>query len=257
MTDWFSPSVFPVLPANVVHVWRFSLDLDRETQVKCAELLSESERARAARFVLERDRVSFIAAHGILRALLARYLGCVPEVIEFVYSSYGKPAVSHPRLPHPLSFNLSHSHGLGAVAIVRGREIGVDVEKIRPEFAGEEIAKRYFSSKEVDELRRLTDERRAEGFFLCWTRKEAYVKALGEGLRLPLDSFSVSLTPGEPAQLQAEDAHRWSVRSFETSTGAAMTHVGAIVCEGSDWTVQYLDWERLEDDVRWERPKKS
>jgi len=146
---------------------------------------------------------------------------------------------------------------LGALAIVRGREIGVDVEKIRPEFAGEEIAERYFSSKEVDELRRLPDERRAEGFFLCWTRKEAYVKALGEGLRLPLDSFSVSLTPGEPAQLQGEDAHRWSVRSFEPSTEAGMTHVGAVACEGSDWAVQYLNWERLEDGVRWGRPRKS
>jgi 4'-phosphopantetheinyl transferase len=257
MTDWLSPSVFPVLPENAVHVWRFSLDADRETQEKCAELLSEREKESAARFILERDRVSFIAAHGILRALLARYLGCAPEVIEFVYNSYGKPAVSHPRVPYRLSFNLSHSHGLGALAIVRGREIGVDVEKIRPEFAGEEIAERYFSSKEVDELRRLPDERRAEGFFLCWTRKEAYVKALGEGLRLPLDSFSVSLTPGEPAQLQGEDAHRWSVRSFEPSTEAGMTHVGAVACEGSDWAVQYLDWERLKDGVRWGRPRKS
>lgn len=250
MTDWISPRVFPILPANVVHVWRFSLDIDRETHAKCAELLSERERERAARFVLERDRISFIAAHGILRGLLARYLECAPEIIQFVYGPYGKPAVSHPLLPHPLSFNLSHSHGLGAVAIVRDREIGVDVEKIRPQFAGEEIAKRYFSVKEVDELRRLPAQYRTEGFFLCWTRKEAYVKALGEGLRFPLDSFRVSLTPGEPAELYADEARRWSIKSFEPSASSEVTHVGAIVCEGNDWTVQYLDWRGFEEGVR-------
>lgn len=250
MTDWLSPNDFPILPTNVVHVWRASLDVDRETQEKCVQLLSENERARAARFLLERDRVSFVAAHGILRALLARYLACTPDVIQFVSSSYGKPAVSHPCLPDPLSFNLSHSHGLVAVAIARGRAIGVDVEKIRPEFASNEVAERYFSSKEVDELRSLPHERRAEAFFLCWTRKEAYVKALGEGLRFPLDRFSVSLTPGEPAQLRAEDARRWSIQSFEPSITTGMTHVGAVVCEGNDWTIQYLDWGGFEEGKR-------
>jgi 4'-phosphopantetheinyl transferase len=256
MTDWFSPIAFPTLTANAVHVWRVSLDVDRETREQYARLLSADERERAARFLLERDRNSFVAAHGMLRGLLAGYLQCTAEGIRFSYGAYGKPAVSHPRSPDPLTFNLSHSHGLAVVAIVRAREIGVDVEKIRPEFASEEVAERYFSSAETDELRRLPVERRAEGFFRCWTRKEAYVKALGEGLRIPLDKFSVSLAPGEPVQLRAEDAHRWSIRSFEPSTGAGVTHVGAVVCEGNDWIVQYLDWEGLEDGVRWGGPKK-
>jgi 4'-phosphopantetheinyl transferase len=246
MTNWVSPREFPVLPANAVHVWRASLDIDRATQEKCASLLSNEERERAERFVVERDRISYVAAHGFLRDVLARYLACEPDAIQFSNDPHGKPAISDPQSPNSLAFNLSHSHGVGVVAITRGREIGVDVENIRPEFASEAVAKRYFSAQEVDELERLALERRAEGFFLCWTRKEAYVKALGEGLRIPLDSFSVSLTPGEPAQLHAKDAGRWGIQTFQVSTAHEMTHVGAVVCEGKDWAVEYLDWGEFE-----------
>lgn len=243
MTDWFTPGEFPTLAKNVVHVWCASLDLDREAREKCAAVLSENERARAERFLLERDRNSFLAAHGILRNLLAGYLGCGADVIRFVYGMHGKPDISDPLVPGPLSFNLSHAHGLAAVAVVRGRQVGVDIEKIRPEFAGEEIARRYFSAEEVAELSRLPAERRAEGFFRCWTRKEAYVKALGEGLHFPLDKFSVSLTPGDPVTLHAEDALRWNIRSFELPRASEeVTHAGAVVCEGNDWTMQYLEW---------------
>jgi 4'-phosphopantetheinyl transferase len=241
--DWSTPAAFPILPANTVHVWCAALGVDGETLKACAAVLSASERSRAERFVLERDKISFIAAHGILRTLLARYLGCAAEAIQFTNGVHGKPAVSYPTLPYVLSFNLSHAHGLAAVAIVRDRQIGVDVEKIRPEFAGDEIAKRYFSAEEVAELGRLPAELRAEMFFRCWTRKEAYVKALGEGLRFPLDKFSVSLTSDEQVKLRAEDAHRWSIRSFEPPGRFAKTHAGAVVCEGADWSVQHLDWE--------------
>jgi 4'-phosphopantetheinyl transferase len=241
--DWSTPAAFPILPANTVHVWCASLDVDGETQGACAALLSESEKSRAERFVLERDRVSFIAAHGILRVFLARYLGCASVAIQFTTGVHGKPAVTHPTSPYLLSFNLSHAQGLAAVAIVRDRQIGVDVEKIRPEFGGEEIAKRYFSPDEVAELARFPVESRAEAFFRCWTRKEAYVKALGEGLHFPLDKFSVSLAPGERVKLSAEDAHRWNIRSFDPPGRFARTHVGAVVCEGTDWTVEHLDWE--------------
>jgi 4'-phosphopantetheinyl transferase len=242
MKDWLAPGAFPILPPKTVHVWCGSLDVDRETREKFVQVLSATERSRAERFLLERDRNSFIAAHGILRCLLAGYLGCAADAIQFTHGAHGKPAVSDPRLPNPLSFNLSHAHGLAAVAIVRGREIGVDIEKIRPDFAGKEVAKRYFSAAEIAELGRLPEARRAEGFFLCWTRKEAYVKALGEGLHFPLDKFSVSLTPGEPVRLHAEDAIRWSIRSFAPSKISGMTHAGAVVCEGNDWTMQFLDW---------------
>jgi 4'-phosphopantetheinyl transferase len=145
---------------------------------------------------------------------------------------------------------LTHAHGVGAAAIVRSREIGVDIEKIRPEFASEAVAERHFAPAEVEELKRLPTEQRAAAFFLCWTRKEAYVKALGEGLRYPLDRFSVSLTPGGPVQLLSDDAARWGIRSFEAPTASGTTHVGAVVCEGRDWTVQYLDWRETEASLR-------
>ncbi|HTS12529.1 MAG TPA: 4'-phosphopantetheinyl transferase superfamily protein [Candidatus Limnocylindrales bacterium] len=142
-------------------------------------------------------------------------------------------------MPHPLCFNLSHSHGLALVAICREREVGVDVELIRPEFGGEEIARRYFSQREVDELKRLPPELQAEGFFLCWTRKEAYIKAKGDGLHIPLDSFDVSLTPGLPPLLNSADGFRWSLRSLAPGAG----YVGAVVSEGRDWKLRLLSWE--------------
>jgi 4'-phosphopantetheinyl transferase len=255
MTEWILPAAFPNLAANTVHIWRASLEIDRETLGKYARVLSDEERARAERFVHERDRVSYIASHGFLRELLARYLDCRPEGLEFAAGAHGKPAISAPGPALGLSFNLSHAHGVGVAAIVRGREIGVDVEKIRPEFAGEEIAERYFSAAEIAELKQLPQEQRATAFFLCWTRKEAYVKALGEGLRFPLDRFSVSLTPGGPVQLLAGDAGRWGIRSFEAPTSAGMTHVGAVVCEGKDWTAQLLEWGEFEQRAVWENQR--
>jgi 4'-phosphopantetheinyl transferase len=247
MTDRLATNASIDLPANTVHVWRAALDVDRDTYDAYNSLLSAEEKTRAARFFREKDRIAYVAAHGILRSLLGRYLGCEPAAIQFNAGSNGKPAVA---LPQAVSFNLSHSHGLAAVAFVRNREIGLDIEKIRPEFASEAVAERFFSAGEVAELRRLPAERRAVGFFLCWTRKEAYVKALSEGLRFPLDKFSVSLTPGEPVQLRADDSERWSIQSFDASVSAPTTHVGAVVCEGKDWAMEILDWRGFEGGVR-------
>jgi 4'-phosphopantetheinyl transferase len=201
--------------------------------------LAEDERLRAGRFIFERDRNSFVAARGILRDLLGGYIGCRPETIAFVYGPRGKPALANQsQSPSPLSFNLSHAHGLALIGIGREREIGVDVELIRPEFAGEEIAKRYFSPKEIDELGKLPAELRADGFFLCWTRKEAYIKAKGDGLHIPLESFDVSLTPGLPARLNSADQARWSLRSLAPEPDYA----AAMVAEGYDWQLRQWSW---------------
>jgi 4'-phosphopantetheinyl transferase len=249
-TEWLRPRALPTLTKTSVHIWRAWLEMDRETEEELAVTLSEEEKARADRFILKRDRDSFIASHGILRDLLARYLSCKPGAIEYVLGSQGKPSVSSPGELLPLRFNLSHSHGMAIVAIARDRDLGVDVEKIRPQVAGTEIAERYFSPREVVELRNLPANQQAEGFYLCWTRKEAYVKALGEGLRFPLDAFSVSLTPDEPVQLHADDAHRWRIQSFEPSILPGSRHVAAVVCEGTDWTAQYLEWTGCGDAAR-------
>jgi 4'-phosphopantetheinyl transferase len=241
-----SPNSWPELVEDKVLVWSASLALNSATLEKFASTLSGEERARAERFVFERDRNSFTAAHGILRDVLGRYLGCGPRVVNYVYGLYGKPAVSSLGSHCSLRFNLSHSHGIAVIAIANGREIGVDVEKIRPELASLEIASRYFSVEEVEELRALPANLRVEGFFLCWTRKEAYVKALGEGLRFPLDSFRVSLSPGQPAELHDKNGSSWRIESFIPGVLNAR-HVAAVVSEGTEWTAEYFQWKQEGD----------
>ena len=236
--EWPLAHERPELTTDAIHVWRAALAVDPATLQRLENLLADDERARAERFIFQQDRDRFIAARGILRELLGTYLQCEPRNIEFSYGPRGKPAISSDGARYPLRFNLSHSQGLALIGVSREREIGIDVERIRPEFAGEEIAKRYFSAREVLELGRLPGELRTEAFFLCWTRKEAYIKAEGDGLHIPLDTFDVSLTPGLPAELHSADQSRWSLRSLTPDSG----FVAAIVGEGNGWKLSYFSW---------------
>jgi 4'-phosphopantetheinyl transferase len=226
------------LPEGDVHVWWALLGCDSARPERLEVLLSDDEQARAARFVFARDRHHFISARGILRTILGHYLQQPASSVEFTYEPEGKPRLRRTGSAPPLRFNISHSHGLAAFAFSCDREIGVDVEAIRIDINGDELAARFFSAKEIAELRSLPGDTRAEGFFLCWTRKEAYVKALGLGLGIPLDSFDVSLTPGKPETLTSTDSSRWMLRSFRPSNGYA----GAVVAEGNDWNLHLLDW---------------
>jgi 4'-phosphopantetheinyl transferase len=239
--EWSSPGTTSDLAGDEVHVWRVFLSEDL-TATRCFEsTLAEDEKARAARFIFERDRHRYISARGILRDLLGKYMQCAPQKIDFEYGPHGKPAVASPNSRSGISFNLSHSHELAVVAIARNREVGIDVELIRPEFAGEDIAKRYFSVTEVADLNALPAQRKAEGFFLCWTRKEAYIKARGDGLHMPLDSFSVSLSPDNPAELSSVDESRWKMESFVSSGAQGSRYVATVVAEGKDWKPRYFD----------------
>ena len=211
---------------------------DTATLDRLEATLAEDELARARRFISEQDRCHYVAAHGVLRNVLGRYLERAPQSIEFVRGPHGKPAIASSDSQHPLRFNLSHSQGMAIIGVVLTREIGVDLELVRPEFASGEIATRYFSQGEVAELAKLPDELKAEGFFLCWTRKEAYIKARGEGLSLSLKSFSVSLTPGAPAVLDSQDHSKWCMHSLEFDSG----YVAAMVVEGNDLHVRRLCW---------------
>ncbi len=229
-----------VLPADEVHVWKADLE-PSAAQVQCfVEILSPDERARAARFHFARDRDRWTVARGQLRALLARYLGGLPDQFRFSLGPHGKPALAAPAGTH-LRFNLSHSAGLALYAVARGREVGVDVEALRPDFATDEIAERFFSPTERRALRAVPPERRCEAFFACWTRKEAYIKARGLGLAIPLDAFDVSLAPDEPAALLATrdepgESVRWSLEALAPGPGFA----GAVVAEGHGWRVSCL-----------------
>jgi 4'-phosphopantetheinyl transferase len=243
-TEWSSPLATPDLARREIHVWCASLATDETTFERLESTLADQERERARRFIFERDRDRYIAARGILRDLLGKYLHCAPRSIEFVYGPYGKPALASDALRPAICFNLSHSHGLAAVAIGQEREVGIDVELIRAEFASEAIAKRYFSAREIDELSRLPAELRTEGFFLCWTRKEAYIKAKGDGLQIPLDSFDVSLSPGRPATLSSVDQPRWGIESFVPSLVSERRFAAAVVAEGKDWIARYFEWKQ-------------
>jgi 4'-phosphopantetheinyl transferase len=239
-TAWVAPPEQLTLLDDEVHVWRASLTRTPSELQSLSSLLAPDEISRAQRFHFERDRASFIVARARLRTILAAYLKLNPAQLQFSYSPHGKPALNNAEGPDELRFNLSHSHALALYAVTRNREIGVDVEYIRADFANEEIAARFFSNTEIATLRALPTGQRTESFFNCWTRKEAYIKARGEGLSFPLDRFDVSLIPGEPrATLNVHEAPfeaaRWSLQTLTPEDGYA----AAIAVEGHDWNLKY------------------
>jgi 4'-phosphopantetheinyl transferase len=200
-----------------------------------AAVLSDEERQRACRFAFDRDRQRFIAARGLLRGLLAARLGVRPEVIELEYGAHGKPALARRFAASGLRFNASHCGDVAAYAFSSTGAIGVDVEAVRTIPDADHIAARFFSGREHAAYRALDARDRPLGFFQCWTRKEAFIKALGDGMSHPLDDFDVSLAPGEPARLlrverSPGDRRRWRMVSFSPAPG----FVGAVVAERSD-----------------------
>ncbi len=227
------------LAEGEVHIWRAYLNCEEKTLQQFETTLSPEEIARANRFLSSRDRNSFVSTRGILRELLGKYTNCRAADVAITYGNYGKPSLCSTNPKQSVQFNISHSHGLVLLAFAIDRVLGVDLELVREGFVGEEIAERYFSSQEVNELKALPPHLRTEGFFLCWTRKEAYVKARGKGLEIPLKSFSVSLTPGQPEHLWSEDQSRWCLHSL--CPGAR--YVGAFVAEGKEAQIRSLDWK--------------
>jgi 4'-phosphopantetheinyl transferase len=226
------------LEENEVQLWRASLDVESGVLRRLGAMLAPEEKSRAAKFIFPSDRDHFIAARGVLRELLGAYLNCAPAAVDFAYGPQGKPILGNTSSNRTLRFNLSHAGGLAVYAFALGREVGADIEPIRPDFAGWDIAKRFFSSEEIAELESLPPVSRSEAFFLCWTRKEAYIKARGEGLQIPLDSFHVTLTPRGPVRLASADSSRWTLRDFQPAEGYA----GALVVEGPNWNLSC--WEK-------------
>lgn len=219
ISPWRAPPETLMLGGDEVHVWRATLDRTPSQIQSFLHNLAADEQARAERFYFERDREHFIVARGVLRAILGGYLNRAPESLSFCYSSHGKPALVGEPDGEAIRFSVSHSHGVALYAVTRGREVGIDLEHIRFDVAVAEIAERFFSSREVATLRSLPTEAQRQAFFRCWTRKEAYIKARGEGLSLPLDEFDVSLAPGEPAALlgtqrDPAEASRWSLQEI-------------------------------------------
>jgi 4'-phosphopantetheinyl transferase len=214
-----------------VDVWAVWLDEAPERLEALCASLSSDEQERAGRFHFEHDRRRFVRARGVLRQLLAEYLDVPPRDVTFSYGPSGKPALSGPS-GGALTFNVSHSRELALMAIGGGMEIGVDVEAVRPMVEAAEIASRFFSARESAQLQALPEDVRNDAFFACWTRKEAYLKALGSGLAKPLGGFDVTFTPGEAAAVvvhgDPSETARWSLRALLPAPG----YVGALATEG-------------------------
>ena len=234
----------PHLGPAVVHVWRLPLAVPADRECRLERLLSVHEPARADRFAFPDLRRRFVVGRGALRSILAPYTGVPAAALRFRYGPRGKPALDGPSRPGSVRFNLSNSHELALVAVARGRELGVDVEWTgRTLSDAEHIAERFFSPAERAALRALPAALRLDGFYACWTRKEAFIKALGDGLALPLDAFDVSLAPGAPAALlagrgPAADVARWELHALD----AGPDYAAALVVEGRGCRVLTRGW---------------
>lgn len=232
------------LPPGEVHVWTANLDAAPTELAEYERLLSPDERGRAARLRLDHLRVRFITGRGLLRRLLGAYLQVDAQQIAFEYGPHGKPQLSTPAGHTSFAFNLAHSQNTGVFAFALAPRIGVDVEQTREVIERDQIVERFFSLDERHMLAALPPPQREEGFFLCWTRKEAYLKALGAGLTYPLDQFTVSLTPGAPAVLLATAVDvvgelSWTLLSFVP----APHHHAAVAVEGRGWLLRCRQWE--------------
>ncbi|GAB4180934.1 MAG: 4'-phosphopantetheinyl transferase superfamily protein [Coleofasciculaceae cyanobacterium] len=240
---WHSPPTTLVLSKDVVHVWRIDLNLPEPQIQQLTQTLSPDEQQRAARFYFERDRKHFIAGRGILRTILSRYLNLEPAQIQFSYTNRGKPELANTGTGETIAFNLSHSNGLAMYAIAFAPRIGIDLEYMRSMPDAEQLAKRFFSPREHAVLSSLPTEHKQAAFFHAWTCKEAYLKAIGDGLP-GLEQVEVSLVPGEPAALLSikenqQAASRWFLHQLIP----APDYLGALAIEGLNWNINCFNFE--------------
>lgn len=238
--EWAKPPLTLTLPSHEVHIWRAHFDLTAQSVTSFRRVLSAEEVDRAARFHFEKDQRRYIIARGILRYVLGRYLEIPPAEVQIRYNTRGKPEVA---TSSSLNFNLSHSGNIILYAFGQNRKIGIDIEQIRNNVEFLELAQHSFSPLERAALAQMPPQSIPQAFFNCWTRKEAYIKAIGEGFYFPLDCFDVSLIPGEPATLiqiggSPQEAARWAMRELWLDPAYA----AALVVEGNDWQPRFWQW---------------
>lgn len=235
-TGWSVATKVPVLPQGEIHVWRVPLRVNPERLKQLTDLLSEAELKRVARYRFPQDQSAYVAARGRLRELAGAYLGVLPAELTFEYAEFGKPYLAYP----DFHFNVSHAGDWAVMAFSRSREIGVDVEGTDRSFRVEALVGRFFSRMEIPTLLAQPDRHRA--FYLAWTRKEAVIKARGDGLSLPLDQFGVTIEEGESVRLlhtdwAEEDYLRWCLRSFTV----AADYPAAVAWLGEGQKLRFLE----------------
>lgn len=239
---WNSAPVDQAISPTDVRVWSAALDQPAEVVRQLYGLLAADERSRADRFHFDRDRRRFIVGRGVLRSILGAYVQQPPDQIIFNYSAYGKPAGNV-----ALHFNVAHSHELALLAFTTEAPVGIDVEYLRRVVSDRDrLVERFFAAEENEAYRALPEAEKQAAFFRCWTRKEAYIKAIGTGLSYPLDRFVVSLTPDQPAGLMssADDAlaaQRWSLLHLEP----ASDYVGAVALESRNVQLSCWTWSSV------------
>lgn len=221
-----------------IHVWSVVAPELGADQLRST--LSPDELSRSEKFHFEPDRRSFINRRGILRVILASYLDTLPASVRFSYNAFGKPSIDGPVQVNNFRFNLSHSAQLLRIAVAINREVGIDVEVVDESVPIDSVASRVFAPRELAELKALPESLRRARFFSCWTRKEAYIKARGLGLSMPLDSIDLSAEPGRSAILVEEagtnDVVHWRVENLESNAHYST----AIAAMGRDWQVLRL-----------------
>ena len=242
--------VWPASPADLklksgeIHVWSAKLETKEDQIHQFSGLLSQDELERSKRYYFKEDRNHFIAGRGILRIMLGGYLNIEPADVCFTYSTYGKPSVSEEQNASRLFFNLSHSYGFGLYAFSYCGEIGIDIERIRPDHYTETIASEILSQKEIAALSTLPSEQQEKSFFACWARKEAFLKACGRGLSLAPQKIEVSMTAGGPSALlsiegDCSKASLWSLRDLDAGQGYA----AALAVRRHECKVKCLRWD--------------
>jgi 4'-phosphopantetheinyl transferase len=230
-STWTEPPRALTFQPGEVHVWRVELDQPEYRVEEFRATLAGDEIERAGRFHFERHRKHFLVGRGFLRHVISRYLETEAAALQFSYGPFGKPSLNGAHKDTRLLFNMSHSHEVALLAVAEARELGVDVEHIRADFATEEIARRFFSPREIETFNALAEKDQVAAFFRCWARKEAYIKAIGRGLSQSLDAFDVTLAPGESAALlrtEEDDASRWAMCDID----AGAEYAAALAVEG-------------------------
>jgi 4'-phosphopantetheinyl transferase len=236
------PSAFH-LNERSIHIWSAGLAMPPRHVAALARNLSSDDGQRAQRFRFEDHRRRFIVGRGLLRAILGRYLAMDPDRIRLGYGPHGKPMLLEDQT---IQFNVSHAHEMVMFGFSRGHAIGVDIEQVKPVSGFERIAERFFSPQEYTSLQSLPAQERLLAFLSCWTRKEAFIKALGEGLSYPLHQFDVSLAPDVPARLLAvadnpDEASRWTLLALEPGPD----YIGAVAVATPDVQLSCLNLEQL------------
>ena len=234
--EWPLPPPSLTLQHGMVHVWAWDFECSPDDLKQYITLLSCDEHLRMQRFHFERDRIRYAVSHAILRILLGRYLGMEPSSISFEQNEFGKPSLVPTLAVAELNFNLSHTNSIGLLAIATGLAVGVDIEEVRPVACG--TVEQYFSAQEQSCLATLTGANWLEGFYNCWTRKEAILKAEGIGLNVRLGAFDVSLSPNVKASVlgvrpNAGFTSSWHLVDLRPTLGA----VGSLATDAASASV--------------------